>query len=485
MDAWCPRCEWVGTATAGRCPRCGTPLIQVESQLPPKSPVEPPGPTAAVDPIDDPIAAPEPRPRRWILVTAIAAAIAVGAGLLHQGPGPRPAPTVARAVDRAGFPPRLAYLVGADGASGETLVLASGDGRDPTRDLRQGAGSGLAGPADPERLQLPRTLAVPGALAFAWAPDGRHWLVLDAERHLRVFPRVGTVLGHVLDASFSPDGQYLAVCSERTWPPTVTVAPVSDPAGVIAGPVAGCDPRWDFDGHYLAYRLPRRHSSHPGYATDSIGVLNTYVGLEFRVPGTWPPVWAPPPRFAITPLTVIAPNRRQVEVMDQRGGQPHTVVSATDLDGVVGGRTPGPLVLVAWSPNADRLAVGIAGAVDGAEPGVVVYHPEEGFGTFTPGPAAPTAFGWSTMGSLLVQFDPPTGAPVSEVIEPGGHVDALGPARDGTWSADGRWVLARTDAGWFAFDPDHPGHTMSMGTGSKAWLVARWCCPPSAVVEEG
>jgi dipeptidyl aminopeptidase/acylaminoacyl peptidase len=297
---------------------------------------------------------------------------------------------------------------------------------------------------------------------------------------------VRTVLEHVLDASFSPDGQYLAVCTGGSaWPPSLTVAPVSDPEAVIAGPVVGCDPRWDFDGHYLAYRVPRRHTSHPGYASGTIGVLNTYVGLGFRVAGTWPPAWAPPPRFAITPLTVIAPSGKQVEVMDQRGGQVHTVVSATDLEGVTGGRPTGPAVLLAWSPDGDRLAVGVGGATGGAPPGVVVLRPEDGIGTFTPGPGVPSALGWSTTGSLLVQFDPTTGQPVSEVIDPGGHVAPLGPVRDGTWSADGRWVLARTNAGWFAFDPDHPRDTTSLGTGSKAWLMARWCCPPSAVVEQG
>src|SRR5439155_15770407 len=106
----------------------------------------------------------------------------------------------------------------------------------------------------------------------------------------------------------------------------------------------------------------------------------------------------------------------EVEIMDPRGGQRRRLVSAATILGFTDGIRPGPIVMLAWSPLGDRLAIGFGPGEQGLA-GVLEVDPRTGVGAFIQSRLFPVSWAWSRQDDLLADFsgvDPAATGFVSE-----------------------------------------------------------------------
>jgi len=317
-----------------------------------------------------------------------------------------------------------------------------------------------------------------GASSFAWAPDGIHSVLVDAEGALHILPQDRVLPGPIRGVAFSPGGTLAAVCSGRAWPPRITLLRLEALNGQGGPSFEGCDPQWSADGTYVAYRIPTVPAvgNQQSYDPTGFGVLNTRVVTRFSVPGSWPVAWAPASDRTFVPLTVTGRDGRSVEIMDPRGGERRTLLSRDTLRAVIGNVPVGSISLLAWSPRGDRLAIGFGAGPLGRFGGVADVDPATGQGTFVGDQFAPVWLTWSGEGDLLAGFAGPGDGRTRLIHGREGMSTSLS-IRDATWSADGRWILGRADDGWVIAPVDRPDATQAIKD-SADWSVARWCCPP-------
>lgn len=316
-----------------------------------------------------------------------------------------------------------------------------------------------------------------GAQAFAWAPDGVHSVLIDAVGALHVLPQDRVFPGPIRGIAFSPDGTRVAVCSGRWWPPRITLLQLDAEDGQAGPSFEGCEPHWSADSVYLAYRIPSVPAPYGTYDDSSFMVLNTRLVTRFSVPGSWPVAWAPAANRTLVPLADVGADGRSIEIMDPRGGQRRVLLSSRALAAIVGNVPVGRIDLLAWSADGTRLAVGFAWGGHVTLGGVAVVDPRTGEGTFLADRLAPTSISWSSRGDLLIGF-----ADHTRLFRGSGSVSL--PISDATWSADGRWILGRTNLGWTVFAANPPLGSRSI-PGSGGWTLARWCCPLDPGVKVG
>jgi hypothetical protein len=371
------------------------------------------------------------------------------------------------------LPARLGYLTsGITGGSGPQLYLAGGSGDGAI------AASGAR-----------------SAVAFAWSPDGSHAGAVDVGGVLHLIPEGAAFGPAVRDFAFSRDGTTLAVCSGTGE--QLTLLSVGPHLRRFGYPVDGCGPRWSPDDNYLAYRLPGGGWDAGGMEAFGFGVLNTHVTVHFVVPGRWPVDWAPAPGYAITPLTAVSAKGDSIEIMDPRGGQRRTLVSAAAIRHAAAGpesprlrpafREHGPITLLSWSPDGRWLAVGL-GATRRDTGTAFLIDPLTGQLVLGGVPLAPSgvepiSFTWSSGDILLVGCRAPGGFRLTlEVVPVGSGVATRIDAWDATWSPDGRWILGQAVEGWVAVDAADLHHQVVLSPPGSSWTTARWCCPPADVV---
>jgi hypothetical protein len=397
----------------------------------------------------------------WLVLPALVLLVLGLSALAHRTPLPP-------AAGGAGFHPaaRLAYVTtGLGGGPGSHLYFADGAGR---------AGILQAGGRSPVTSQ------------FEWSPDGQHAMVVDVRSRLHILPEDRLFDGPVRAAAFSPNGQLVAACAQSGWPPRIFVFPVTAPDHLLRHQgVAGCDPRWSADDAYLVYRIP---DPPPGTQLDParIQVWSIRVNRTFTLPGRWPATWAPGLGYAIAPLTVVSIAGNEVEIVDPRGGRRRTLVSAATILGFTGGIEPGPIVMLAWSPLGDRLAIGFAPGAQGLA-GVLDIDPRTGIGTFVQSRLFPVTLAWSRHDDLLAAFSGVDSAATGFIWEVdmirAGRLTRLPGMSNASWSPDGRWILARDAHRWVALEASSPQVRRAVGADSSGWIAARWCCPSSSVVQ--
>jgi hypothetical protein len=474
----------MGESDEAGCPSCGAQLLVVESEYAPAPPAIPASRTATPserEPLEsaEPEAVVEPavhaaRSHRrafssvW-LILPILIVLGVAASALVDGGSHGPRRASGSAAPVRTLPHVLAYITeGPLGGTGTSLYMGDGWGRN--------AYVALGGDE-------------PLTFEFDWTENGRHSSVLDAGGTLHILPEDKVLDIPVRSAAFAPNGQLIAACSGAGWPPRIVVVPAAAPSHPLwpVG-VAGCAPRWSADSGYVAFRIPSVDSPAALYDPVRIGVWNVRVNRVFAVDARWPVTWAPAAGFAITPLTVTSISGDEVEVMDQRGGRRHTIVSSATIRGLTGGLQPGPIVMMAWSPPGDRLAVAFAPG-PGTSAGVLEIDPRTGVGNFVGSSLFPVALAWSSQDRLLATFagEAPSGSGLrvqTDLVDPG-SATVLGSVRDASWSGDGRWILGRIGERWFVIDPTDPARRYPYGRRSSGWVVARWCCPALPVVDLG
>jgi hypothetical protein len=303
---------------------------------------------------------------------------------------------------------------------------------------------------------------------------------IDSHGVLHLFPDNWSERGPVLSAAFSPSGRFLAICTARDWPPMLTVVPVVEPDSPVWPAVAGCSASWSPDSNFVAYRLAVSRTN-GSYVSNAFGVLGVLTDAQFKLPGAWPMAWAPSPGYSDTPLTVISADRDSVSLMDPSGHTQRTLVAGEMLRRLTGGRAFGPLELLAWSPDGERLALGSAeGAAGFGLSGVAVLDPQTGDGAFVGAGYNPISLTWSVDQDLLAEFEGPTGRLTRLVPKTAPFVELLDIGQ-ASWAPDGRWILARTEDGWIAIDSTAPEKRLSLGDNSAQWTSAVWCCPPVPV----
>jgi hypothetical protein len=387
----------------------------------------------------------------------LAVVVVVAAGMLGSPKGRlRPG---GGTTDRTqwGLPARIAYIAAPAGAGCcilSRLFVANGGARG-----------------------VPVTVVGAGALAFAWAPDAVHSVLIDAVGALHVLPQDRVFPGPILGIAFSPDHTRVAVCSGRSWPPRITLLPIDAIDGQAGPSFEGCEPHWSADSTYLAYRLPSVPAPYGTYDDSGFGVLNTRIVARFSIPGSWPMAWAPAADRTLVPLADVGADGRSIEIMDPRGGQRRVLLAAGALRALIGNLHVGPIHLLSWSNDGTRLAIGFGLGGSGSVGGVADVDARTGDGTFVADRGAPTTISWSSRGSVLVGF--------------GDHTRLLGASGslslailDATWSSDGLWILGRTGAGWTVASASAPLAARPI-QGSVEWTVARWCCPTDPGVDVG
>jgi hypothetical protein len=320
-----------------------------------------------------------------------------------------------------------------------------------------------------------------GAIHFAWAPDGRHSAVIDVSGRLHLLPSDRSIEGPVKSFAFSPDGSSVAVCAGLRWPPRITIYPVDAASGQIGPTFEGCDPQWSADGTYVAYRIPAdpQALNQGVYDPGQFEVLNTHVNLRFGIDGVWPFAWAPDSGHGLVPLATVSGDERSIDIMDPRGGVRRTLVSRSFLHGLLAGARVGPITLLAWSPDGERLALGFGAGPNGEGPGVAVVDPSTSYSVFFAEHDPVVSLSWSVRDDLLVAVGV-AGAGRTWVVRSG--IVREPPAlyvRQATWSPDGRWILARGTDGWVVIDAFNP-QALTPIEGSWNWALATWCCPPAA-----
>jgi hypothetical protein len=407
-------------------------------------------------------------------IIAIALTVAL---VVRSGPS-----TEARAAHLPPLPDRLAYVAISEGDGfGSRVYFRQGGSRSSTVD--KGGSGELVGP-------YLRLLAGPDGdhmgVRFEWSGDGQHAWVLSDQGLLNVLPGALEVAPQgIRTAGFSPDSRLLAVCSMQSWPPRISVLPVSSPKNDPYRPIAGCFPRWSADGVYVAYRLPAPETA--AYERDWLGVLNTRLHVTFRVHASWPAAWATAPGYTFAPLAATSHDGRAVLLMSPRGGRQRTLVSAAALDSLAHGMAA-PIVSMAWSVEGDRLALGVDdGDLPGSD-GLIVVEPRTGRGEFFPWPHAPLSLSWGPGDRLLAELRKDLADVVTLEVRRDGEgyaVASLTAYREASWSPDGRWILARKLTRWYAVDAENPKHRIRFPAESSRWYRAGWCCPPVAVTRLG
>jgi len=232
----------------------------------------------------------------------------------------------------------------------------------------------------------------------------------------------------------------------------------------------------------VVYRIP---ASAPGtYRHDEVGVLNTRLHLTFRLPASWPAVWATGPTYTFASLAAVAPDGRSAVIMTPRGGGIRTLVSAAVLQRLAGGPT-GPVVDMAWSVEGNRLALAVDDGPGAGRDGLAVVDPRTGRGAFISWPRAPSVLSWARGNRLVAEFgEGPLNGRTVEVVGDRVTVRLVG-LTDPSWSPDGRWILARQVGGWVAVDATNPARRIRLPAASSRWYRAGWCCPPVPVVRQG
>ena len=319
------------------------------------------------------------------------------------------------------------------------------------------------------------------ARSFRWSPDGSHLAVQDDRGWLRLLPEGTRIRGPIRSYAFSHGGDRIAVCSGGRVP-RLTVRVVAEGLRPLFPAVTGCDPAWSADDTYVSYRIPG-----PGARVWAARVvLNTHLGVRFRLPGTGPVAWAPATGYAFSPVTTLADDCQHVQVMDPRGGRPHVIALLPELRPVdLSPRSACPVKILAWSPDARWLAVAIA-----AGPGwpelVLLFEPlvhalidlpVAGMGL------TPTSLSWSPDGrELLVGGNGPQAPMTVQAAPDGGRVLQRLSAGSASWSADGAWILAHDAGGWAAFRASDVAHRVPVAVIPADAPAAGWCCPPVEVV---
>ncbi len=319
------------------------------------------------------------------------------------------------------------------------------------------------------------------ARSFRWSPDGSHVAVQDDRGWLRLLPEGTRIRGPIRSYAFSHSGDRIAVCSGGREP-RLTVRVVADGLRPLFPAVTGCDPAWSADDTYVSYRIPGPGARVWGARV----VLNTHLGVRFRLPGTGPVAWAPASGYAFSPVTTLAGDCQHVQVMDPRGGRRHVLAVLPELrPGDLVPRPACPVKILAWSPDARWLAVAV-----GAGPGwpelVLLFEPlahalidlpVAGMGL------TPTSLSWSPDGhELLVGGNGPQAPMTVQAAPDGGRVLQRLSADTASWSADSAWILAHDLGGWAAFRASDVGYRVPVAIIPADAPTAGWCCPPVEVM---
>ncbi len=165
---------------------------------------------------------------------------------------------------------------------GQRVVFASNrDGSAPNLYALPGDGSRL----EPERL----TTGANGQTGAVWAPTGQLLMfneasgqtgtdlwIMRATGDRKPEPWLQTMFDEG-EASFSPDGRWVAYVSDQTGDAEVWVRPFPGPGSPVrVSPNGGHDPRWSRDGKELFY--------HEGNKMMTAEVVSTQPDVRFRMP---------------------------------------------------------------------------------------------------------------------------------------------------------------------------------------------------------
>lgn len=153
--------------------------------------------------------------------------------------------------------------------------------------------------------------------------------------------------GLQLDATWSPDGRYIAYASDRGGKFDIWVQQVSggDPVRVTHGPVQNRQPDWSPDGKYIAYRSEEGDGGI--YVVPALGG----VGLQRKIaPFGYYPRWSPDGSQILFRTTVyLGLNRFYVVGLD--GGEPREVLTQFNV------KNEHSAMSAAWYPDGKRVTV--------------------------------------------------------------------------------------------------------------------------------
>jgi WD40 repeat protein len=241
---------------------------------------------------------------------------------------------------------------------------------------------------------------------------------------------------------------------------------------------------WAPDGRWLGVGVPGPTSQQP----DAVATIDTATGVRHGVRALGPVTWAPGAGYAGTPLTTITPDCRAVQVSRPDGRDVRVLAGIPGLQEQTNPARRGcPVWLLAWSPDARWLAIGL-GPHDGTTGQVTLLEPLTHVLITLPQPRAdrltPLAFAWSPDARLLlVECRTVDGRPFTVEVSPTGDSVAHDlVAGDVSWSPDGRWILGHALDGWVAFDAVDPLTSVLLARPSDHWVAASWCCPATVPV---
>jgi hypothetical protein len=372
------------------------------------------------------------------------------------GAAPTPVPDL-----RSQLPRKLAFVTGPEpiGSAPPGLRIAEGIGAATGADMLAPEGGR-------------------GAVFFAWSPDGQQLATIDGRGRVRMVPGSGSYAGPVRSLVYSHAGTLVAVCSAGPRP-ELSIRVARPALSLVREIGPGCDPQWSTGDELLAFRAaPAR----PG-GRERRGVVAGGDQI-IPVPGEGPMAWAPPAFAGPNVLTTFTSDCSAVQTFDPFGLQTRVIVDLRDL-GPPQGESGCPVTTLAWAQSARWFAMALA--AEGPVPArVLIVDPDTHI--ILPLPIAalglqPESLSWSPDGATLLISGPDgQGRPLTLAADPsGGQVARHLPASDASWSPDGRWILARAAAGWFAFLASDPARFVGLTLPATA-RDAAWCCPPPDVV---